>query len=206
MKTLEKRFIPFGDTEIRVSGDEGKEILRVQFAKYSAWSTGLPWREKIAEGAFADVLGPDKDVFSFLNHSPDAVLGRTSAGTARLLDEVTGPVIEVDIPDTSVGRDLLVNVKRGDITGASFWFQVASDGATWNDDFTERTITKISELIEAGPVTMPAYKSTSIEALKRMQQELRTAASASTDDDNEPQGDELSNWKRKRLLELALHE
>jgi phage head maturation protease len=46
------------------------------------------YRERIAPGAFADVLG--SDVRALLNHDPNEVLGRTKSGTLRLFDEQRG--------------------------------------------------------------------------------------------------------------------
>jgi uncharacterized protein len=59
------------------------------------------------------------------------VLARTRSGTLRLAEDSKGLAFDLDVPNTSFGRDVLELAERGDIGGASFAFTVAtraSDG------------------------------------------------------------------------------
>lgn len=122
------------------------------------------FREILAPGAFRAVLG--HDVRALRNHEPDLILGRLSAGTLRLEEDGDGLRYEVDLPDTTHGRDTAEMVRRGDLTGSSFGFRVAPQGDQWSmgdGGMPMRTVHKIMSLHDVGPVTFPAYESTRVD-------------------------------------------
>jgi HK97 family phage prohead protease/HK97 family phage major capsid protein len=119
------------------------------------------FRERIAQGAFDEVLGGDEDVRCLLNHDPNIVLGRTKSGTLRLSSDQRGLRFECDMPESR--SDLREAVARGDIDGASFRFKVGDED--WNGDL--RTVKKIEELRDVTLATYPAYPSASIEMRTR---------------------------------------
>lgn len=127
--------------------------------------TDLGWDglEKIDRAAFRDVL-KDKatDVRALWNHDPQYLLGRQSSGTLRLSVDSKGLEYEVDLPDTTAGRDVRVLAERGDLDGASFAF-VPGDWS-WDDDSETRTHTRVARLVDVAPVTFPAYAGASTEA------------------------------------------
>tara|TARA_R110000824_G_scaffold376370_3_gene567480 strand:- start:1045 stop:2046 length:1002 start_codon:yes stop_codon:yes gene_type:complete len=149
----EKRFFK---VETRVSKKGKRNIIEGHAAVFNELSEDLGgFREKINPGAFDDVL--DNDVRAFFNHDPNFLLARTSSGTLKLSTDKRGLKYSFDVPDTTAGRDLLVSMKRGDITQSSFAFQVESD--TWNTTSKGeiRTIEKVSRLFDVSPVSIPAY-------------------------------------------------
>jgi HK97 family phage prohead protease len=73
------------------------------------------FREVIAPGAFAETL-KSADVRALVDHDTGRVIGRMSAGTLRLSEDATGLRAEIDLPDTTEGRDLAVLLERGDIS------------------------------------------------------------------------------------------
>lgn len=89
-----------------------------------------PFVEIIEPSAVDRTLREQIDVRALADHdtSTRAVLGRVSAGTLRLAKDARGLRFEVDLPDTSVGRDLLESVTRRDVRGASFRFEVIKPG------------------------------------------------------------------------------
>src|SRR3954447_22803402 len=119
------------------------------------------FREKIAPGAFAEVL--NADVRCLLNHDPSQVLGRTRAGTLRLHDEERGLRFECDLPDSPLGENVREAVRRKDVDGASFRFKVADD--VWDGEI--RTVTKIQELHDVTVATYGAYPDASVELRTR---------------------------------------
>ena len=128
------------------------------------------FREKIAPGAFDDVLGDD--VRALFNHDPNFVLGRTTARTLVLSVDQTGLRNEIAPPDTQWARDLLTSMKRGDITQQSFAFVVKNDSWEYNKeaDTVTRTILKVERLYDVSIVTYPAYPQTTAQVIQRAQE------------------------------------
>lgn len=118
--------------------------------------------EQVKPGAFAETL-KSEDVVCLVNHDHSVVMGRLSAGTLRLEEDATGLRFEDDIPDTTAGRDLVVSVRRKDLEGCSFGFEVLEDTWTNQEDgtaFCELTKVRLWE-VSVG-VTFPAYPETSM--------------------------------------------
>ena len=114
----------------------------------------------IAPGAFSETL-KSSDVRALINHDTGRVIGRSSAGTLRLAEDEMGLSVEIDLPDTSDGRDLAVQLERGDISGMSFGFRVMHDEWDETGDMPMRTIHML-ELLEVSAVAFPAYADTEI--------------------------------------------
>lgn len=160
----ELRTIGLEDIELRVTDDKQPRLTGYA-ARYNSF-TDLGWfRERIKAGAFDDAL-KTSDVRCLKNHDPNLILGRTKNETLRLESNTLGLKFDNDIPDTTTGKDTLAEVKRGDISGCSFAFTVAEDDWKYFDDDrpSERTIVKIGQLFDVGPVTYPAYPDTSVAA------------------------------------------
>lgn len=115
--------------------------------------------ERIAPTAFKRVLdNPATDVRALFNHDPSKLLGRQSSGTLRLGTDSQGLEFEVDLPDTTVGRDVQVLAERGDLTGASFGFIPDEDEWETYQGRRVRTHTSVRALVDVSPVTFPAYQ------------------------------------------------
>jgi HK97 family phage prohead protease len=130
-------------------------------ARFNSKSEYLGFYETIEPGAFTRTLKARNEIKAFVNHDTNMVIGSTRAGTLRLTQDEKGLLAEIDLPDTSYGRDLSISVKRGDASGMSFGFNVPKGGDTWSEDGQQRTLREVA-LMEVSPVTgFPAYKSTS---------------------------------------------
>jgi HK97 family phage prohead protease len=132
------------------------------FGQVSA-KTGEDWHEQFADGSFDAVIA-EKLTAALWNHNPDHLLGRQASGTLRLSADTGGLHYALDIPNTTVGRDLRELHERGDLTGASVGFMPGLD--TWG--LTEqgarlRTHTEVSYLRDISPVSFAAYDSTSVD-------------------------------------------
>lgn len=162
---IERRSFRVADLRVAVD-PAGKEPPKLQgyAAVFNQLSEDLGgFREQIAPGAFKNTLAND-DIRALFNHDPNMVLGRNKAGTLRAREDQNGVAFEVDVPDTQCGRDLLVSVKRGDISQCSFAFTTNSD--TWNngaDGTVTRTLNDVT-CMDLSPVTYPAYPQTSVKA------------------------------------------
>ena len=131
-------------------------------ALYNTLSEDLGgYREKLAPGAFKAVV--DSDVRALLNHSANEVLGRTKSGTLRLFDEERGLRFELDLPDSPLGQNVREAVRRRDLDGASFRFEVGDE--EWQDDV--RTIVTVKALRDVTLATYPAYPAASVELRTR---------------------------------------
>jgi HK97 family phage prohead protease len=118
------------------------------------------FREIIAKGAFAPSIA-ENDVRAYFDHDRGRVLGRTSAGTLRLKEDDKGLYVEIDLPDTSDGRDVRTLIERGDISGMSFGFIVLKQEWDETVEPPKRTIMEV-DLREVSIVSEPAYEGTSI--------------------------------------------
>lgn len=123
--------------------------------------------ETIARTAFDGLLGGD--VIAVLNHDPGLLLGRTAAGTVRLSTDGEGLRFEIDLPDTTLGRDVRVLVDRGDLSGMSFSATVGTVERTKGGVVHRR----FKALHDVSVVTMPAYLGTSVVAREAAEQPLR---------------------------------
>lgn len=81
------------------------------------------FREFIRPGAFSRAIRDRHDAIANVDHDNGRLLGRVSAGTLRLSEDRTGLRIEIDPPDTQLGRDMRVLIARGDVTKMSFSFR-----------------------------------------------------------------------------------
>jgi HK97 family phage prohead protease len=156
--TLERRALT-SPPEVRAS-DAGKTAKGYAALFNTRADIGGYFTESIAPGAFAETI-KNSDIRALIDHDSGRVIGRSTAGTLRLKEDGTGLAVEVDLPDTTDGRDLAVQLERGDISGMSFGFRVTHDEWDESGDVPARTIHKV-ELFEVSAVAFPAYDDTSI--------------------------------------------
>ncbi|WP_386692719.1 hypothetical protein O1Q79_00583 [Lonepinella sp. MS14434] len=128
--------------------------------------------ERFSPNAFAESLASGSDIRALFEHDYSKLLGRTKANTLKLEEDKIGLRFELTPPDTTLGRDLLVSVERGDISGMSFGFLVKSE--QWDFDVTpcQRTI-KNAELVEITVTSIPAYPESNIQIAKRSMEQAK---------------------------------
>ena len=119
--------------------------------------------ERIAPGAFAASLASGRDILALLDHKPDALLGRTKSGSLTLREDAKGLSFDLQLPDTTAGRDLIALAERGDLGGMSFGF-VAKDEA-WTGDTRELRAVELHEISVVQ--SWPAYQQTEISLRNR---------------------------------------
>ena len=126
--------------------------------------------ERIMPTAFDAALRENDDVRGLFNHDVSLVLGRRPAETLRLSVDTVGLRYEIDPPDAPNGQNVKEALKRGDVNGSSFAFLIYSGKrgkVVWVEeklpDGRMISVREIHdcELIDVGPVTYPAYGSTS---------------------------------------------
>lgn len=160
MRDIEMRNLP-GVVEFRAS-DKGPGTLAGYAAVFNKRSQNLGgFVEEIDPGAFTKTLQDAGQVFARFNHEDNYLLGTTLAATLRLEVDGTGLRYEVDLPDTTAGRDVAVLAKRGDLSKSSFAFRtIRDDWGYTDDDFLLRKLKEVA-LVDVAPVVNPAYMDTS---------------------------------------------
>ena len=148
--------VQYRHAEMRAATDD--LVVEGYAAVFNSTTDLGSFQERIAPGAFADVL--DDDVRLLINH--DGVpLARTSNGTLKLKEDEDGLYYRGVLSDTQAGRDLYTMIQRGDISQSSFAFTIGEESV---DEDGVRVIEKVSRLIDVSPVTYPAYQAASVYA------------------------------------------
>lgn len=186
MATSERRCVPT-EFEIRArKGDSGGVVLEGHGAVFNRLSQNLGgFVEQVDPKAFNRSLGDNPDVRALINHDSSMILGRTRSGTLRLSTDSTGLAYEIDMPDRTDARDLLVSMERGDVTQSSFAFYVMPNGDTWSETdqgMPLRTLTALSiHNGDVSPVTYPAYEDADSGVAGRAYKSLAEARSLDVD-------------------------
>ena len=170
---MERRYIAIakGDIKIEQRADGSAGRISGYGAVYYDGNPGTEYevipgllKERIMPGAFDRAIRED-DVRSLFNHDPSLILGRSISGTLTLSVDKRGLIYSVDLGDTSIGKDVMEHIRRGDISGASFGFIASPEDQEW---FTEEGIDirviRSLKLLDVGPVTYPAYADTTANA------------------------------------------
>lgn len=159
-----------GSIELRAKGRR----LEGYAAVFGVETRITDFDEVILPGAFTETLRERRDVLALADHDPKAVLARTRSGTLRLSEDTRGLAFDLDVPDTTAGRDVLALAERGDVGGASFGFTVAKGGERWVEDRREL---RAVNLVEISIVSaFPAYDATTVQARRKIILPPRLAA------------------------------
>ncbi|MCS1392983.1 HK97 family phage prohead protease [Lysinibacillus boronitolerans] len=177
-KQKEIRTLDIQGLQTRSQGDSESNVIEGYAAVFNSptdiWGM---FTEVIAPGAFADAIASNDDIRALFNHDWNNVLGRTKSGTLRLSEDARGLKFEVDLPNTTLARDLSESLKRGDISQCSFGFVPTSETWDYEPEIPVRTINSV-ELHEISVVSIPAYEDTEVslrskEANKSIEQRLK---------------------------------
>lgn len=151
--------------EVRSTGElrSNGKALHGYAARFNSEADLGEFREVIRNGAFRKSLEGGANIRALYHHQGDALLGTTRSGTLKLREDGAGLAFELQLPDTTHGRDLAVLVQRGDVAGCSFAFRVRDGGDRWE----QRAGHLVRELldVELHEVTLthdPAYADTSV--------------------------------------------
>ena len=122
-------------------------------------------------GGFYEILSPEvfkktlqenSSIRVLVEHDDRLLLARSDNGSLRITNTPDALEADFDIPETTLGNDLLVEIKSGLITGASFGFIVVRDDYKFVDGDEVRTVLE-AKLLELSVVrSIPAYSGTSV--------------------------------------------
>lgn len=125
------------------------------------------FREQFNPGSFTKTI-QEQDIRSHNEHE-GPYLGRTGAGSLRLFDSRSELAYEVDLPDTTAGRDAAALLERGDIKGSSIGFRALPKAESWavdTDGMALRTVTE-ARLFRVDLTTSPYYDDSTAEIALR---------------------------------------
>jgi HK97 family phage prohead protease len=160
MENAERRI----EAGVEVRAEGGKPRLVGWAAVFNARSLDLGgFIEIIRPGAFTRALREGSDVRAFVDHDSSLIIGRRSAKTLTITEDARGLRVEITPPDTQAGRDVVENVRVGNLDGMSFAFRVPKGGDKWELDGG----TPLRELLdvdihEVSVVALPAYPATDV--------------------------------------------
>lgn len=108
-------------------------VVRDQFGEF---------QETIRTGSFDTTLSQNPDVMLNYMHEPLTTMVTTRSGGLTLTAD-PHLITKALVPKTDLdGQRVMPKVQRGDAASMSFAFRVTHQ--TWNDDYTERTITGVN--------------------------------------------------------------
>lgn len=192
--TIEKRTFAVDNLAIEYRDDDPPRIVGHAAVFNQEADIGGWFREMVQPGAFRESIGQD-DVRALFNHDPNFVLGRNTSGTLRMSEDDKGLAIEIDPPDTQAARDLMVSVKRGDITQMSFGFQVLGEEWRFEEGQPDLRILSKVKLYDVSPVTFPAYAGTDV-AVRSRDEARKTMAKT--------EGGRFTDIYKRRLRQKAV--
>ena len=127
------------------------------------------------------------DVRALINHDKSKLLARWNKGKGSLSLSIDskGLAYSFEAPKTADGDFAVEMVKRGDVDGCSFAFNITKNGDSWverKDGTYLRTITKIARITDVTLTADPAYKQTEVgvrmkgsHKLDKLRSELETS-------------------------------
>lgn len=172
--------------ETREEGNERRieGYFSVFGSNYELWPGAT---ESIDPHAFDGAL--TDDIRCLIDHETRLVLGRNTAGTLTFRVDDHGLWGSVLInPDDTDAMNVYARNKRGDVTQASFGFDILDEETEYRDDGSIHWTIKKVKLYEVSIVTFPAYKETELSSRREDYKEIRKR--------------QTELWKNKQLSRL----
>lgn len=150
--------------EFKTRDEDGNQYIEGYFAvfgeNYEIWPGAT---ESIDEHAFDGALSDD--IRCLTDHDTRLVLGRNTAKTLELSVDSRGLYGRVLInPNDQDALNTKARVDRGDVTQASFGFDILDEDTEYRDDGSIHWTIKKVKLYEVSVCTFPAYKETNLQA------------------------------------------
>lgn len=186
------------DIEVRNDEEDEQDVIVGYALKFNRWSEDL--------GGFKEIIDPQaltgtdmSDVRALIDHTSTNIIGRTTAGSLQLEVDDIGLKFRCKLPNTTYARDLMENIRNGNINQCSFAFTVEDEEFDFDESTGtfQRIIKKIRELFDVSVVTYPAYKDTDVAPALRSIDRIKEEA-----EEQRKKQDEMERQKLKMKLEL----
>lgn len=150
--------------QFKTRAEDGKEYIEGYFSVFGEdYEIGPGMSESIDEHAFDDAL--DDDIRALTNHDTRLVLGRNKAETLALMVDQHGLFGSILVnPKDQDAVNTKARVDRGDVTQASFGFDILDEETEYRDDGSIHWRIKKVKLYEVSVCTFPAYEGTNLKA------------------------------------------
>ena len=206
------------------SENEGRHISGKAIS-FDTESNDIGFIEILHRGCITQELIDSSNIVFLYNHDYNQVIARANKGKGTLNIDLRddGVYFDLDVPQTTMGNDLLENIRLGNITQCSFGFRYANEPDAYKDekinDVWYRNVYKIGELFDLSAVTYPAYDDTYVNA--RMQErskmedklketeeiqkeeEIRSEDDSDTDSKDEKRNENKKSYKMTKNIILS---
>lgn len=154
--------------------ENGGRHISGKAISFDTQSNDIGFIEILHRGCISQELIDSSNIVFLYNHDYNQVIARANKGKGTLNIDLRddGVYFDLEVPNTTMGNDLLENIRLGNITQCSFGFNYANEEGAYKDekigDVWYRNVYKIGELYDLSAVTYPAYDDTYVNA--RMQE------------------------------------
>lgn len=148
---------------LRAAGEDAMPTIEGAFIVFNSLSEPI-WdmcKEEIAPESVDRTLKEKKDQLILEQHDHTKPLGSREMKTLTLTKRDSDLFGVCQPVETSYAKDLVINMRAGNIRSASFGFYVMTSDWRQEDGWDVRVI-KDLELVEVSVVTFPAYRATKV--------------------------------------------
>jgi HK97 family phage prohead protease len=171
------------------------------------------YQERILPGAFGESIRSGQDMRADVEHDPTTLLARSRKGTLAFREDPQGVWATITLPDTNLGRDVLENVRIGNLDAMSVAFSRSGVEATWlrGETVPVREVHR-AELTGVTLTSYPAFPQTADTLVLRSLEESGLADDGESGGEGEgvknpdPDPEEIGRQQRanmRRRLDLA---
>lgn len=198
------------------SENEGRHISGKAIS-FDTQSNDIGFVEILHRGCISQELIDSSNIVFLYNHDYNQVIARANKGKGTLNIDLRddGVYFDLDVPNTTMGNDLLENIRLGNITQCSFRFRYANEEGAYKDekidDVWYRNVYKIGQLFDLSAVTFPAYDATYVNArmqerskmedklkeTEEIQNEVRSEEKKEDEKDTEKKSDEKNSDEKE---------
>lgn len=205
--------------EIRceLRSENGGRHISGKAISFDTQSNDIGFIEILHRGCISQELIDSSNIVFLYNHDYNQVIARANKGKGTLNIDLRddGVYFGLDIPNTTMGNDLLENIRLGNITQCSFGFKYANEEGAYKDekidDVWYRNVYKIGQLFDLSAVTYPAYDDTYVNArmqerskmedklkeTEEIQTEVRSEEKKEDEKDSEKKSDEKNSDEKE---------